>query len=95
MLKGGDILLSKSELEKLSQININEVDTTKLKDLADIYIQVSKPIEERIETFFSQIENPYCFLVNGTPVKISFANHKKTLNESLYNYFHTKKMQRM
>lgn len=73
-------------LEALSNVELANVDKTSLKELNDIVIDKEADIQTKIESFFNQIQNPYCFLVNGTPVKLVFEN-KKTLKECLCNYF--------
>lgn len=82
---------SRAELEELSKIELNTIDYSTLKELTEIKIDPNAPIEERLESFFDEIGNPYCFLVNGTPVQISFNNHKKTLDNRLFNYLTDKK----
>lgn len=83
----GDFMLSKNELIKLSQVKIEEIDMSKLKELTELPINSELSIEEKIENFFNLIKNPYCFLVNGYRVQISYANHNQTLENCLYKYF--------
>ena len=75
----------------MSQLTLQKIDTTKLQELTEVIIDTSAPVEERISNYLWQIENPFCFKVNGTPVKISFTNHNKMLKDSLYNYLRDKK----
>lgn len=79
-------MLSRANFENISKSN-----NIPLKELSDVKIDGNAPIEERLESFLQQIENPYHFLVNGTPVEISFSNHNKTLDSCLYNYLLNKK----
>ena len=79
-----------NKLIELEKQNIE--DTSKLKELNDIIINPNQPIEERFEAFLNQINNPYHFLVNDIPVKISFNDHnKKTLDSCLIDYLTCKK----
>lgn len=84
-------MLSSNDLVELSKINLETIRPEMLKELTEIYIDSDMSIEYRIETFFEEINNPYCFLVNGTPVQISFNNHNKTLDECLRDYLNLKK----
>ena len=83
--------MSKDELYELSKINIEDVDRESLHELTEVKIDPNADVTERVEAFFNQIGNPYCFLVNGTPVQILFANHNKTLDDCLYNYLKNSK----
>lgn len=74
----------------MSQMDITKISKLDLQELTDIKIDANMPIAERMEFFLSDIKNPYCFKVNGTPVKISFANHNKTINDCLYNFLVSK-----
>lgn len=85
-------MLSKSELEKLSKLSLDEIDKTKLKEVNDIIIDSTAPYYERMKYFFEEIQNPYCFLVDGMVVQIKYNNEtNKTLNDCLYSYLSKKK----
>lgn len=84
---GGDNLYTRQELLELEKMELETINPNLLKELTEIKIDQNIPVEERLDSFFHQIKNPYYFLVNGTPVQISFANHTgKTLDHCLYNY---------
>lgn len=78
--------MTKPDLETLSSLSLQEVNINSLHELTDIIIEADVSIEDRLAMYIEQISNPYCFKVNGTPVKIAFANHNRVLNEALYNY---------
>lgn len=40
----------------------------------------------RLERLIERTGNPYCFLVDGVPVKISFSDENRTLKEALLHY---------
>ena len=44
-----------------------------LRDLADVTVDTSLPVEERIRSFAEQIGNPYHFTAHGVEVSLSFA----------------------
>ena len=79
-------MLSREELERLRLLDIKELDVNDLQELREVKLYSDLPVQERLELFFCQIGNPYCFKVNGTPVQVSFAGGTKTLDEALHNY---------
>ena len=79
-------MLSKQELEKLKHIDIKDIHPNELHELSEVKLYSDLPVQERLELFLCQIGNPYCFKVNGTPVQVSFADGRKTLDEALDNY---------
>jgi len=84
-------LLSREELERLSYLDINDVDPNDLQELSKVRLYSDLPVQERLELFLYQIGNPYCFKVNGTPVQVSFAVNRKTLDEAINNYLTNRK----
>lgn len=78
-------MVSKTELEKLSDVRIKGVAPDTLPDLLHVKIEGETPIE-RLESLLSSIENPYCFRVGNTPVKISFCG-ENNLENKLRSYF--------
>lgn len=81
-------MIDDATLKELSNVDLETVNKNQLKELNEIILDSEADINTKIEMFLTQIQNPYCFLVNGTPVKIVFEN-KKTLEECLFNYFKT------
>ena len=79
-------MLSREELEKLKYLDIEDIDASDLQELSEVKLYSDLPVQERLELFLCQIGNPYCFKVNGTPVQLSFADSRKTLDEALNNY---------
>lgn len=63
----------RTPLEELQSIDPQTVDRRTLVDVADIRIDESLPLEERMKEFIRQIKNPYCYLDHGRVVKISFS----------------------
>lgn len=84
-------MLSNTELEVLSNLDICTVNKNQLKELTDIKIDMNLPINQRIENFFDSIGNPFLFKVNGTAVKIAYNDcNSKTLDECLLHYLTNK-----
>ncbi|MGX8700957.1 DUF6870 family protein [Caproiciproducens sp.] len=77
-------MLSLSELQSLSQTETGQL---QLADIQSVKIDAGKPASERMESFLSQIKNPYCFLCGGVAVKIFFSENGKPLSEKLAEHF--------
>lgn len=86
MVERDDILYTCEELIELSNVNFESVDKTKLRELTEVELDPEAPIEKRIDDYYHQIGNPYIFLVNGTPVQISFGYRNITLDQCLQQY---------
>lgn len=73
-------------LESLRNVDITTTDKNKLKDITQLKIDTSLPIFERLTNFLNEIENPYCFLVGTSTVKIEFSTGQ-SLQTILKNHF--------
>lgn len=62
-----------------------------LVDINSFKINAFAPIDVRARSFFDQIKDPYCFLYDSTPVRISFSEEGGTLQECLTRYFVSRK----
>lgn len=60
-------------------------------DICSVTIDSGLPGTLRMLQYIEQIQNPYNFLCDGTPVHISFVNEEKELSEVLTRYFCTLK----
>ncbi len=80
-------MINSSDLNKMSQINICEINPDALVKTSSIYIDSQLPQTEKIERYLEQIQNPYCFMSGDTPVRIRFAKTERTLSQSLIEYF--------
>ena len=67
-------------------MHAQEKEAGALRDLRQVKIDRTKPVEERIRSFAQQIGNPYRFRVGDTVVSVSYAAGKDgralSLNES-------------
>jgi hypothetical protein len=81
-LKGGRKRLSDS---------IEDIPGDSLVDIRSVTIDSGLPGTLRMLQYIEQIQNPYNFLCDGTPVHISFVNEEKELSEVLTRYFCTLK----
>lgn len=78
-------MVSKETLEAMAQASIKGMDPGTLPDLPDVKISGEAPAE-RLESLLSQVENPYCFRVGKTPVKILFSG-EKSIESALKSHF--------
>jgi hypothetical protein len=86
-LKGGTMMITNSELEVMSQQNIETMNRNELAELSAIHIRQDLSHEEKILNFLEQIKNPYCFLCGDVPVRVCFADNGPKLGQTLENYF--------
>ncbi len=84
-------MLDKEDLIYLRSRSIDEIPYTELKELTDSNVDSNLSIEERIDKFFSYIENPYCFLVKGVPVQLSFNPDSDSIEDLFIRYVISKK----
>ena len=78
-------MVNKETLEAMAQASIKGMDPGTLPDLPDVKISGGTPVE-RLESLLSQVENPYCFRIGKTPVKIMFSG-ENSLNSVLKSHF--------
>jgi hypothetical protein len=70
-------------LEQMKNVDIRTVDADTLIDIREVHTIEDLPQAERVKDFIRQIKNPYCFLVDGVIVKLSFPDHGPTLTDRL------------
>ena len=64
--------LNQTVLEQYRNSDVLTCDPRKLVDLRNVRIDTSRPVQERLEGFVQQIENPYLFKVDGLIVKTTY-----------------------
>ena len=63
---------SDNDITSMKSVDIRSVDKESLVDLGSIQIDSSKPVQERIQGFLQQIQNPYCFRIGDVAVKVNY-----------------------
>ena len=63
---------SDNDIASMKSVDIRNVDKDSLVDLDSIQIDSSKPVQERIQSFLQQIQNPYCFRIGDVAVKVNY-----------------------
>lgn len=74
-------------LQQLRNVDITRTDPGTLSEISDIHIDSSLPGTGKMQNYFEQTANPYCFRCGDTPVRIRFIAENKTLKQSLRSYF--------
>ena len=75
------------QLSIMRDVEITQVDRKSLANIDDVSYNDALPPHEKASVFISKIGNPYCFLCNGIPVRIRFTSEKRTIAQSLGDYF--------
>jgi hypothetical protein len=76
-----------SELDRMSQMDINNVDRTQLVDIQTISIDPLQSVIQRMESYLDQIKNPYCFLCDDAIVRVRFEQGEKSLTHRLKKHY--------
>ena len=83
----GKKMITKLQLQQMRNLDITQVDRSTLVDIRNIHVDSSLPAAKKMQSYFEQIVNPYCFLCGDTPVRIRFVAEDRTLKQSLCDYF--------
>ena len=70
-------------MQEMKNVDISMVDPATLIDLHAVLTDETLPHGERRIDFVRQVRNPYCFLVDGTIVKVSFSDDGPALTDRL------------
>ena len=73
-------MLNSVQLSNLRNIDLSTCDIESLVDLREIKIDTAKPVIDRVNSYFSQIKNPYLFKVDDVVVKVKYGNGKTFLD---------------
>ncbi len=79
-------MLNSQRLNEMSQTDIETLDPATLVNISSISIDATLPQADKMEQYFTQTGNPYCFMSGKTPVKIRFVRPDRELTQSLGNY---------
>lgn len=79
-------MIDKNLLEEMSRVRLSDAGPECLKDVLEVEIS-GETACQRLESYVSQVGNPYCFRVGKTPVRISFKDCEKTLDQKIRSYF--------
>lgn len=79
--------MNKNELEALRDTDITALDLPQLVDISEVEIDTDAPDIDRLDSFIKQINNPYCYKVGNTPVKVRFKSDKPHIKKVIEDYF--------
>ena len=68
-------MLSSAELKECSAADFSSKET--LPDLREVQIDSTNPVAERVESFLTQVKNPYLFKVGDVTVKVNYKDEKE------------------
>ena len=63
--------------------DVRSIDRTKLRDINSVVIDPKLPKAEKIQSFVSQIGNPYCYMDGDVVVSLGFSNTGTCLKDQL------------
>ena len=79
-------MIDKNLLEDMSHIELKDTAPALLQDILEVEVK-GETASQRLESYLTQVGNPYCFRVGKTPVKISFKSCEETLDKKIKSYF--------
>lgn len=79
-------MIDQNLLEDMSHVRLKDVASDHLQDILEVKIR-GKTAGQRLESYLTQVGNPYCFRVGNTPVRIFFKSCEETLDKKIKSYF--------
>ena len=79
-------MYSKSEVKRMSEVKIEDVNISELVDIKDVEVNINSPKNVKIKSFIRQIKNPYIYKCGKFVVKISFEENDKNVRDRLREY---------
>lgn len=62
----------RKSISAMKEVDIRSVDKKTLVDLESVQIDSSQSVQERVQSFLQQIQNPYCFRIGDVAVKVNY-----------------------
>lgn len=78
-------------LTELASVDIQKVHKEELVDTSDLRFDLQVPRELRAAYLLNAIGNPYCFRVGELSVKLEFADHAPSLQDTILTFLQRKK----
>ena len=69
-------MLSRADLHQYRKTDLTGCNLSELVDLRTVSVDKGQTPDKRIESFVSQVHNPYLFRVNDVAIKVEFAGTK-------------------
>lgn len=80
---------SGKDISDMKDVDIRSVDKESLVDLDSIRIDSSQSVQERIQSFLQQIQNPYCFRIGDVAVKVNYKQDGPSFQQNFEDILRT------
>lgn len=70
----------------MKNTDIRSVNPKDLVERTEISIDTTAEKDERINEYIRKIKNPYCYMVGGIVVKVTFSDGEETIDDRLEAY---------
>ena len=70
------------DIDTMRNTDIQSVDKTSLIDLDSVHIDSTQPVQERIQSFLQQIQNPYCFRIGNVAIKVNYKSNGPSFQQN-------------
>jgi len=77
------------DIEQMKNVDIRSVDKDTLIDLDTVQIDSSQPVQERVQSFLQQIQNPYCFRIGDVAVKVNYKHDGPSFQQNFEDVLRT------
>lgn len=72
----GGLMTSLEKNDLFRKFDLKNCDVSNIIDLREIVIDTSKSLSDRVNSFFSNIDNPYLFKVDDVIVSVDYCGEK-------------------
>jgi hypothetical protein len=80
-------MITREQLYAMKNTELADVDRDSLVEIKTVTVESSLSGVQRLEDYVSKIKNPYCFLCDGTKVRIRFVSDERTFSQAISSYF--------
>lgn len=80
------MILTKQMLDKMAQVELDEVAISDLAEISEIKIDASKPVQEKLEQLAHQTQNVYLYRHQDYKIKLTYQKSGPTIDEKMCEY---------
>ena len=73
----------RKSISAMKDVDIRSVDKDSLVDLDSVQIDSSQSVQERVQSFLQQIQNPYCFRIGDVALKVNYKQDGPSFQQNL------------
>lgn len=77
------------DIDAMKNVDIRSVDKDTLIDLDSVQIDSLQPVQERVQSFLQQIQNPYCFRIGDVAVKVNYKKDGPSFQQNFEDVLRT------